>query len=340
MTYKNNLLASIVINNYNSYSFIKEAIDSALNQTYPNLEIIVVDDASTDGSQKIIASYSDRVIPIIKSRNEGQLAAYNTGFCKAKGDIIFILDGDDIFYPDKVEKIVNLFKNSQEYSNLLIYHQLNCIDRDGRFLGSKVPDPILHQCPANIYQKACDRKVRFPDFSFAASSGMAISRQLVQSIFPLPELENVKARADSFVYTLAALLGKVYGINQTLGEFRIHGDNYHQKHQKPSIELLNFLISLEDFLNKRLKENNKKTVVDLFNTIYSLYDYYYVNRSVSQLMELSLKALKWHLGFQSIKLLIKTIFIYLLFLTNGLLRFTKIFPISNNSSIENPTKHE
>jgi glycosyltransferase involved in cell wall biosynthesis len=268
MICKNNLQVSIIIDNYNSCSFLKEAIDSALNQTYPNLEIIVVDDASTDGSKEVISSYGDRVTPIIKDKNEGQLSAYNTGFAKAHGDIICVLDGDDSFYPDKVEKLVNVFKNSPDFSSLLVYHELNCIDPDGRALDSKVPAPILHQVPTNIYEQVCDRNLTPADFSFATSSGIAISHELARSIFPLPENENLKARADSFVYTLAALLGKVYGINQALGAFRIHRDNYHQKHQKLSNERLIFVIALEKFLNQKLKENHKKPVVNLLGTIF------------------------------------------------------------------------
>jgi glycosyltransferase involved in cell wall biosynthesis len=334
MTCRDNLLVSIIIDNYNSRPFIKDAIDSALNQTYPNLEIIVVDDASTDGSQKIISSYGDRILPIIKSKNEGQLSAYNTGFSKAKGDILFVLDGDDIFYPDKVEKIVKIYEKSEHFSDLLIYHELNCIDKDSRFLGSKVPDPLLHKLPTNIYQKVCDRKLNFADFSFATSSGMAISRELARSIFPLPELKNVKARADSFVYTLAALLGKVYGIDQTLGEFRIHGNNYHQKNKQPSRELVIFIMALEEFLNKKLTENHKQPAVKLFHTIYPLYDYYYSTRSSGQLMELSLKALRWDLSLRSIKLFIKTVLSYILFIAVDFLHFTGILPRSENLSIK------
>lgn len=339
MICQDNLLVSIIIDNYNSCSFLKEAIDSALNQTYTNLEIIVVDDASTDGSKEVIFSYGDRVTPIIKDKNEGQLSAYNTGFAKAHGDIICVLDGDDSFYPNKVEKLVNVFKDSPDCSNLLVYHELNCIDRDGRALDSKVPAPILHQVPTNIYEQVCDRNLTPADFSFATSSGIAISHELASTIFPLPENENLKARADSFVYTLAALLGKVYGINQTLGAFRIHRDNYHQKHQKLSNERLIFVIALEKFLNQKLKENHKKPVVNLLSIIFFFYNHYYqeyianfysAKHYSNRLMELSLKALKLHLGVKSIKLFIKTIPIYILFSLINFLGFTRILLIPKN----------
>lgn len=346
MICKDNLLVSIIIDNYNSCSFLKEAIDSALNQTYPHLEIIVVDDASTDGSKEVIYSYGDRVTAIIKDKNEGQLSAYNTGFAKANGDIICVLDGDDSFYADKVEKIVKIFKNSPDFSSLLVYHELNCIDRDGRALDSKVPAPILHQVPTNIYEQVCDRNLTPDDFSFATSSGIAISRELACSIFPLPENENLKARADSFVYTLAALLGKVYGINQTLGSFRLHGDNYHQKNQILSNERLIFVIALEKFLNQKLKENHKKPVVNLLSTIFLFYNYYYkeyvanyysAKRYSNRLMELSLKALRLRLSVKSIKLFIKTIPIHILFSLINFLEFTRILLIPKNlaAQIEN-----
>ena len=64
---KNNPTVSVIINNYNYDCFLSEAIDSALNQTYSNTEIIVVDDGSTDNSRDIIAGYGDQIIPILKA---------------------------------------------------------------------------------------------------------------------------------------------------------------------------------------------------------------------------------------------------------------------------------
>ena len=89
---------SILINNYNYGRFLAEAIDSALAQTYKNLEVIVVDDGSTDNSREIIASYSDRIVPVLKE-NGGQASAFNAGFERARSDWIAFLDSDDIFFP-------------------------------------------------------------------------------------------------------------------------------------------------------------------------------------------------------------------------------------------------
>ena len=67
---QSDLLVTILINNYNYGRFLRDAIDSALNQTYRNLEVIVVDDGSTDESREVIASYGDRIIPVLKENGE------------------------------------------------------------------------------------------------------------------------------------------------------------------------------------------------------------------------------------------------------------------------------
>src|SRR5437016_2467824 len=94
--------ASVIVNNYNYARFLREAIDSALNQTYERAEVIVVDDGSTDGSQEIIAGYGDRIAAVFK-QNGGQNSAFNAGFSLSRGDAILFLDSDDALLPTAVE---------------------------------------------------------------------------------------------------------------------------------------------------------------------------------------------------------------------------------------------
>src|SRR5258708_1155046 len=103
-----NDLASVIVNNYNYERFLREAIDSALNQTYRNTEVIVVDDGSTDGSLEIIASYGQRIIPLLKG-NGGQNSALNAGFSLSRGDVILFLDSDDVLFPTAVRAAVDAF---------------------------------------------------------------------------------------------------------------------------------------------------------------------------------------------------------------------------------------
>jgi glycosyltransferase involved in cell wall biosynthesis len=104
---------SIVIPTYNRASFLKEAIDSVLSQTYRNFELIVVDDGSTDDTPKLLSSYGEK-IKVIKKANKGPSAARNRGIKAAKGGWIAFLDSDDVWKPGKLEKQVRFIKDNPE----------------------------------------------------------------------------------------------------------------------------------------------------------------------------------------------------------------------------------
>lgn len=102
---RKNMLVSIVMAVYNGELFIKEAIDSALSQTYKNIELIIVNDGSRDSTKRIIDSVKDkRTIAIHLEKNQGAANALNKGIEKAKGSWIAILDADDKFHPHKIEE--------------------------------------------------------------------------------------------------------------------------------------------------------------------------------------------------------------------------------------------
>ncbi|WP_292402246.1 MULTISPECIES: glycosyltransferase family 2 protein [unclassified Methylophaga] len=98
-----NSLVSVVIPCFNRQEYIEQAINSALSQTYADIEIIVVDDGSTDSSIKVIERYGERV-KLITQSNKGVSAARNTGFSSARGEFIIFLDSDDWLSEDIVEK--------------------------------------------------------------------------------------------------------------------------------------------------------------------------------------------------------------------------------------------
>src|SRR5215813_5615142 len=97
--------ASVLINNYNYGRFLAECIESVLSQDFADWEIIVVDDGSTDESADVLAGYGDRIISIMKA-NGGQASCFNAGFAAASGDIIVLLDADDMFLPGKLSTII------------------------------------------------------------------------------------------------------------------------------------------------------------------------------------------------------------------------------------------
>lgn len=119
---------SVVVTVYNLERYIHKSIMSVINQTYDNLEIIVVDDCSTDASASIIASFGSQVKYIKTSVNGGVLLATCLGLKLATGDIITFLDGDDIWLPNKIMEVVNLYKSNDQY--VLISHDYDYIDEN------------------------------------------------------------------------------------------------------------------------------------------------------------------------------------------------------------------
>jgi glycosyltransferase involved in cell wall biosynthesis len=100
-------LVSIIIPAYNAEEFISVCIQSVLNQTYRNIEIIVINDGSTDSTLEIIYSFTDPRLILVNQENKGCSASKNQGLRIAKGDFIQYLDADDYLSPDKIEKQVN-----------------------------------------------------------------------------------------------------------------------------------------------------------------------------------------------------------------------------------------
>ncbi|MDA9839215.1 glycosyltransferase family 2 protein [Porticoccaceae bacterium] len=112
---KNAPLVSVVMPNYNSEGVLEVAIQSVLSQTYKNLELIIVDDFSSDDSRSVIAKFSSldsRIIPVYKERNEGAAMSRNTALDLVQGDYIAFLDSDDCWVDNKIESQVKFMLNN------------------------------------------------------------------------------------------------------------------------------------------------------------------------------------------------------------------------------------
>ncbi|MBX9745638.1 MAG: glycosyltransferase family 2 protein [Hyphomonadaceae bacterium] len=100
-------LVSILIPCFNAAPWVRAAVESALNQTYENLEVVVVDDGSTDDSAAVLASIRDRRLKIIRQSNRGQCAAANRAYAESIGELIKFFDADDLLSPDHIERQIN-----------------------------------------------------------------------------------------------------------------------------------------------------------------------------------------------------------------------------------------
>ena len=112
-------LISIVITNYNYSNYIGDAIESAINQDYPNKEIVVVDDGSTDDSINVIGRYAKEVI-LVQQSNGGVSSARNTGVTNSNGDFIAFLDADDYWMSNKISLQYESLINTESDLNSLV----------------------------------------------------------------------------------------------------------------------------------------------------------------------------------------------------------------------------
>lgn len=212
-------LVSILINNYNYGRFLAEAIDSALSQTYPNIEVIVVDDGSTDNSPKIINSYGDRIIPIRK-QNGGQASAFNVGFAASQGEVICFLDSDDVFQRDKVEEIVNIFTKNQGIG--WCFHPLKFLSEDSEKIIQQEHTGLSGKYDIRADIKRGKLKNRLP-LSGTATSGTCFHRTLLEQILPMPEEINITS--DDYLKYTALGLSPGFIIMKNLSLQRIHNSN-------------------------------------------------------------------------------------------------------------------
>ena len=131
----NKALVSIVIPVHNGEKYIKESIDSCLAQTYSNIEIIVVDDKSTDSTLEILKEYGEKikVFPVEKQNGLGNVI--NIGIRASKGKYIARMDADDIMCPDRIEKQVAYLENNP--SCVAVGGQIDIIDADSNITGHR-----------------------------------------------------------------------------------------------------------------------------------------------------------------------------------------------------------
>ena len=132
-------LVSIIMPSYNTAPYIGETIQSVLNQTYQNWEIIIMDDCSTDNTDEVVASIKDERIKYFHNeKNSGAAVSRNRALREAQGRWIAFLDSDDIWMPEKLEKQISFMK-SNGYS--FSYTNYEEIDVDGNSTGVKVTGP-------------------------------------------------------------------------------------------------------------------------------------------------------------------------------------------------------
>lgn len=238
-------LFSVIINNYNYEKYVKTAIESVLNQTLADFELIIVDDGSSDGSRDIIGSFKDGRIKTILKDNGGQASAINAGFASARGEYIAFLDSDDTFDPEKLETIYEIYK-SGDYA--IVQHMLRSVDAEGRELGKNHPGGLIYgHC--NLFDKY--KETSRTNF-FSATSGITAPRKYLRNIFPVNE-DRWRICADVPIFRPLALMGMAYTFKEPLGGYRIHGENGWMNTKEQAEKAVDMICLANDCTNSYIK---------------------------------------------------------------------------------------
>ncbi len=211
-------LVSVIMPSYQHDRFIAEAIDSVLNQTMGDLELIIVDDGSKDRSQQIIQSYAEkdnRVIPIIGDVNRGIPQTLNVGIDAAKGKFVAFLDADDCWLPKKLEVQLEILENNED---LVVWSEGTIIDANGKSTGmtfTKVHGAEQRTKSGNIFNELLKG-----NFIFASSRIVKRS-----NIHTIRFNEDLEYNTDHQFAVDLAWKYHYYFIPEPLSKYRIHSNN-------------------------------------------------------------------------------------------------------------------
>ncbi len=205
-------LVSVIIPNYNYVSYVSEAIDSVLAQDYPNLEIIVVDDGSSDNSRSVIESYGGDVKGVFQ-QNQGVAATRNNGVAACNGEFVAFLDADDAWMPTKLSRQIEKFADAHVG---LVHVGVAEIDGSGAVVGENI---------AGREGKVAHDLLLLRPVILGGGSGVMIRRRIFDEIGGFDT--RLSTSADWELYYRIASRCEVAFVPEALVRYRFHGSNMH-----------------------------------------------------------------------------------------------------------------
>jgi glycosyltransferase involved in cell wall biosynthesis len=206
-------LVSVIIPNYNYERYIEKCLESVISQDYPNIEIIVVDDGSTDCSIEVIQRYFPSVV-LIQQENQGVSSARNTGILKSSGDYLAFMDADDFWDSTKISKQMKFLFNADAD---LVYSGVYIVSSDGL----EIQNTILPN-----YDSNCSEKYR--EFPTRAIILLGSSNPLIKkSIISKTGLFDIRLSqsADWDFFRRISDHGKICKLEEPLTYYRVHNQN-------------------------------------------------------------------------------------------------------------------
>ena len=199
---------TVVIPAYNAEAYLRQAIDSVLAQTHSDLELLVVDDGSTDGSRELAESVDDRRVSVVSGPNRGPGFARNIGLRNAAGSFVAFLDADDYWLPEKLEKQLSVMRTHPTYLGigaLMRYESL-----DGKPLG--IAGQVIG---ADDLQDISTARL----MPFTLSSAL-FSKSAIDALEGFDE--SLEVASDLDLITRLAAIGEIACVPEVLGAYRVH----------------------------------------------------------------------------------------------------------------------
>ena len=242
----NSNLVSVVIPVYNSEKYLEECLDSILNQTYENIEIIAIDDGSEDSSLDILKKYSNK-IRIFPQENQGLASSLNLGVSKIKGNWLKWFSPDDIMYPYAIETLVDEAKKHGD--NTIFYSNWNIIDDAGKILRE------FHESNYNELS-AFDYNVRLLDGQQINVNTTLISTHLLEKCTIRELADPVAIDYDFFLHSALLYSTRFHLISKPLVKYRVHTDQLSHKNISKTLDYIQeirneILTQLDDSLQNK-----------------------------------------------------------------------------------------
>lgn len=209
-------LISIIMPTYNQAQFIREAIVSALNQTRKDLELIVVDNYSTDGTEQAVASFADERLRYYKFSNNGIIAASrNYGIKQGKGRYVAFLDSDDVWYADKLAQQMDVLEQDERCQ--MVFCRFQVSDANGR-LQERIMGPKNFRMNGYIYHKL----IRY---NFIVCSSVIVRKGILDKVGCFDERKDLTCAEDFDLWLRITRNNRVVFLPRVLGTHRSHAFN-------------------------------------------------------------------------------------------------------------------
>ena len=243
-------LVSVIMPTYNHAEFITEAIDSVFRQTYKRVELIIINNHSTDNTEKIVNSFDDERIKYLRFQNRGIIAASrNLGIKNSNGKYIAFLDSDDIWLPEKLEKQVELMESNVEMA--LSYVLFSKLHQNGIIKG-EFPYPT-HRVQGNVFRNLYMQNV-------IANSGAMVRASVLKEVGLFDENPKLVSVEDAELWLRISRTRNVGLVDKdTLLIYRVGGNNIYyrklyKKHQRRMYLAMKYLkyVGIHSFLKKIL----------------------------------------------------------------------------------------